>query len=79
MKSYTVIYDNGKMIVTHSTGIVNKYDKKDILLQRHAIELDLLAAQDELKYFDDVISKIDKSVTKQPLLTRLRKLVTRKE
>jgi len=72
-------YNNGKMIVTHPTGIVNKYDKKDILLQRHAIKLDLLAAQDELKYLDDVMSKIDKSVPKQPLLTRVRKLVTRKE
>jgi len=71
-------YNNGEMIVTHPTGIVNRYNKADILRQRHAVELDILVAQDELKYHDEVISKIDKSVVKLSLLTKLRKLVTRK-
>lgn len=78
IEPYEIIYDNGKMIVTHPTGVVNKYDKKDILLQRHAVELELLDVQNELNYLDSLITQIDASVPKQPLLTRLRKLVKRK-
>lgn len=71
-------YKDGKMIITHPSGVVNEYDKAEILRQRHAVELDILAAQDEIKYHDACMSKIDKSVTKPPLLTRLRKLITRR-
>lgn len=79
MDTHTIVYNDGKMIVTHPTGIVNKYTEKDILIQRHAVELELLATKEELFYLDDVLKQINKSRPKPPLLTRLRNLVTRKE
>lgn len=71
-------YKDGKMIITHPSGVVNECDKADILRQRHAVELDILAAQDEIKYHDACMAKIDKSVVKLSLFTKLRKLVTRR-
>jgi len=71
-------FKKGEMIVTHPTGVVNEYDKANILKQRHTVELAVYAANDELKHLDGIMSKIDKSVTNPPLLTRLRKFVTRK-
>jgi len=71
-------YNDGKMIVTHTTGIINEYDKADILRQRHAVELEILAANDELKHFDGIMSEMDKSVTKPTLLAKISKLITRK-
>ena len=73
-----VEYNGGKMIVTHPTGIVNKYTVTDIEIQKEAVKAEIQESKEELKYLDECIKLILASTPKLSLFTRLRNRFTRR-
>lgn len=82
MSKYVIMdinYLNGKMRITHPSGVVTIYDREESLLQKKRIELDIADAQKELQYFDNILKQLTASIPKEPLVKRILKVFSRKQ
>lgn len=75
----TTEYNDGKMRITHKSGVVTIYDREEVLLERKRVELEIADVQEELKYFNDCLKRIDASMPKEPLVKRILKVFSRKK
>lgn len=58
----TIVFENGKMIITHDTGLVDIYDKTHLLKVRESVRKSIEQRNENLVLMDSYIAQLDASV-----------------
>lgn len=62
----TVTFENRQMVITHSSGVVDRYNRKQMVEQKELLEQQRDDIIIQINSYADILEEIDKSVVISP-------------